>query len=54
MPVGMCLEIAVHESEGQHKGLEHEVAKGETVANEGERRCMLLTAGAKEPKKITF
>lgn len=50
----MCPEISVHESENQRKGLEYEVANGETIANEGERRCMLMTVGAEPPKRITF
>lgn len=54
MPVGMCPGIGVHESENQRKGLEYEVASGETIANEGGKRCLLMTVGAKVPKRITF
>lgn len=54
MPVGKCPEIEVQEFESQRRGLEDEVANGETIANEGERRCMSMTAGAKAPKRIAL
>ena len=34
--------------------LEYDVANGQTIRNEGERRCLLMTVGAKMPKKMTF
>ena len=54
MPVDMCPDIAVQESAKQKEGLEYEVANGETIPNEGERRCLLMTMGARTPKRITF
>ena len=54
MPVGMCAEIPVQESERQRDRMEYEVANGETIPNEGERHCLLMTMGAKTPKRIVF
>lgn len=52
MAVDMCPEIHIRESENQRKGLEYEVAKGDTIADEGERKFILMTAGAKPPNRI--
>ena len=41
-------------SERQGDKMEFEVASGETIPNEGERHCLLMTLGAKTPKRITF
>ena len=54
MPLSMCSEIPVQESERQRERMEYEVANGETIPNEGERRCLLMTIGAHVPKKIVF
>eukprot|EP00974_Lingulodinium_polyedra_P057220 5504892-Lingulodinium_polyedra.AAC.1 len=54
MPISMCADIPVQESQKQRECMEYEVANGETIANEGERRCLLMTMGAKTPKKIVF
>ena len=54
MPLAMCADIPVQESEKQREGMEYEVANGETIANEGERHCLLMTKGAKTPKKSVF
>ena len=54
MPLSMCSEIPIQESERQREGMEYEVANGETIPNEGERRCLLMTIGAHAPKKIVF
>ena len=35
-------------------GMEYEVANGQTIANLGERRCLLMTVGATSAKRITF
>ena len=29
-------------------------ANGATIANEGERHCLMMTMGARSPKRITF
>ena len=54
MPTNMCKEIPIVESERQRDKMEYEVANGETIPNEGERHCLLMTLGAKTPKRITF
>ena len=54
MPISLCADIQVKESAQQISGLEYEVANGECIANEGERRCLVMTQGAKAAKKITF
>ena len=54
MPINMCSEIPLQESERQRKRMEYEVANGETIPNEGERHCLLMTMGAQMPKKIVF
>lgn len=41
------------ESESQRRGLEYDVANGETIADEGKRRCMSMNVGVKVPKRIT-
>lgn len=53
LPLDMCPEIAVQESESQRKGLEYEVANGETI-DESERQCMLMKVGTTNPKRTTF
>ena len=54
MPLSMCQEIRLHESEAQRNKKEYEVANGETIPNEGERHCLMMTSGAVSPKRITF
>ena len=54
MPLSMCSEITLHESERQRGRMEYEVANGETIPNEGERHCLMMTSGATTPKRITF
>ena len=54
MPINMCKDIPVHESKRQQEGMEYEVANGETIPNEGERHCMIMTMGAVTPKNIVF
>ena len=53
MPLSMCSEMTLHESEQQRKGVEYEVANGSSIPNEGERRCLIMTMGAAQPKQIT-
>ena len=54
MPISSCTEIPLHESEKQKNGMEYEVANGQTIPNEGERHCLMMTSGAESPKKIVF
>ena len=53
MPTDLCQSIPLMQSLTSH-GAEYEVANGESLPNLGERRCLLMTMGAKDPKKITF
>ena len=54
MPLSLCSEITLRESAQQRSGLEYEVANGQSIPNEGERRCLMMTRGANGPKRITF
>ena len=54
MPLSLCSEIALRESEQQRYGLEYEVANGASIRNEGERRCLMMAKNASEPRHITF
>ena len=54
IPTEMCAHIPVAEGSRRKDNLEYEVANGETIKNEGERHCLLMTMGANTPKKIVF
>ena len=54
MPLSLCSDITLRESEQQRNGLEYEVANGASIRNEGERRCLMMTRNARGPKNITF
>ena len=54
LPTEECKEIRLHESEQSRKGLEYEVANGETIPNLGERRCIMMTENSSTPKRIAF
>ena len=54
MPLSLCSEIVLRESEQQRNGLEYEVANGASIRNEGERRCLMMTRNASRPRRITF
>ena len=54
MPLSLCTDITLLESDQQRSGLEYEVANGASIPNEGERRCLMMTRGAHTPKRITF
>ncbi len=54
MPVNMCSVIPTVESERQRDNMEYEVANGETIPNRGEKRCLLMTMGARVPQRIVF
>ena len=53
MPSNICSSIQVHRSSCSH-GAEYEVAKGESLPNLGERRCLLMSLGSNVAKSITF
>ena len=50
MPLSQCSDIVLRESE---QGLEHEVANGASIRNEGEHRCLMMTRNASGPRRIT-
>ena len=54
MPLSLCSEITLRESAQQRSGLEYEVANGQSIPNEGERRCLMMTRGENGPKRMTF
>ncbi len=54
MPLSMCSDIVLRESEQQRNGLEYEVANGASIRNEGERRCLMMIRNASGPRRITF
>ena len=54
MPISLCSDIPLRESEQQRSGLEYEVANGQSIPNEGERRCLMMTRGTSRPKWITY
>ena len=54
MPLSLCSDITLRESEQQRSGLESEVANGASIRNEGERRCLMMTRNARGPKNIAF
>ena len=53
MPSNLCQGIEILRSAMSH-GQEYEVANGATIPNLGERRCLMMTLGAKTAKKIVF
>ena len=54
MPMSLCRGISVLTSKQQVEGVEYEVANGETIPNLGERRCLMMTSGSQQCKKISF
>ena len=52
MPLSSCTDIALQSSPAQ--GIPYEVANGNTIKNEGERRCLMMTMGSKAPQRIVF
>ena len=54
MPTKLCPHISVLATEDSKRGMEYEVANGETLPNHGERHCLLMTEDSQSPKKIGF
>ena len=54
MPASMCSHISILQTEESRRGMEYEVANGETVLNLGARYCLLMSENSKEMKRITF
>ena len=54
IPSAECSEYKLHESEQSQSGMEYEVANGESIPNLGERRCLMMTEGSRQVKRINF
>ena len=54
MPLSSCSDFGLRESPQQRSGMVYEVANRASLANEVERRCLMMTRGATAPKRITF
>ena len=52
MPGEECPHIDVVSSEKSRKGFSYEVANGNEIANQGERRCIAMTENSRTPKRI--
>ena len=54
MPARLCQHISIIQTEESRRGMEYEVANGETIPNVGERHCLLMTEDSNNPKSIVF
>ena len=54
MPARLCSHISVLATEDSRRGMEYEVANGETIPNVGERHCLLMTEDSASAKSIVF
>ena len=55
MPTNLCPNIKLEESQAKRDGVVYEAAGGDQdLPNLGEKRCVLMTLGAKKAKKIVF
>ena len=54
LPISLCSDIPLRESVQQRSGLGYEVANGQIIPTEVERRCLMMTRGAPGPNRITF
>ena len=54
MPAAMCGHISILQTEDSRRGVEYEVANGETIPNLGERHCLLMSENSNVMKKIVF
>ena len=53
MPISSCA-FKILPSYQSKNAMEYEVANGESIANLGERRCIIRTPGSREERRITF
>ena len=53
MPISSCAFKILPSYQSKH-AMEYEVANGESIANLGERRCLIRTPGSREERRITF
>ena len=54
IPKDMCASIPIKDSLQSLRGMEYEVANGESIPNLGERRCMMWTEDATSVKHINM
>ena len=54
MPTRLCPHISIVANEDSKRGMEYEVANGETIPNVGERGCLLMTEDSQHAERITF
>ena len=54
MPAAMCGHISMLQTADSRRGVEYEVANGETIPNLGERHCLLMSENSMVMKKIVF
>ena len=55
MPESTCKGIEIEESKASPEGVVYEAAGGDSeLPNLGQRRCLLMTLGAQNARKITF
>ena len=50
----MLSSIATEQTDASRAGEEYEVANGQNILNEGQKRCMMMTPGSATPKGIIF
>ena len=54
LPSKMLPSVPMDSTEASQNCEEYEVANGHSIVNEGEKRCIMMTAGSKVPKGIIF
>ena len=54
LPTNWCSHISILQSYDSRRGVEYEVANGETIPNLGERHCLLMSENSNVMKKIVF
>ena len=54
LPSAMLPSIATEQTNASRAGEEYEVANGQNILNEGQKRCIMMTPGSATPKGIIF
>ena len=54
MPTNLTPHISLMQNENSRRGMEYEVANGEGLPNQGEKRCVMMTENSGLAKKIVF
>ena len=52
MHTSICFHTLIMSAPDSKRGIEYEVASGESIANLGERHCQVMTVGSMAPKRI--